>query len=110
MNNKKRVAMGYVFLLPALILFMVVVAYPVFTVSIMTFLAVWNNFIFPSVLNQSKSARTVTIALTMFETETYTPWHIISAAAIIASVPLIIVVLLLQKRIVSGMIEGGVKG
>ena len=82
----------------------------VFTVSIMTFLAVWNNFIFPSVLNQSKSARTVTIALTMFETETYTPWHIISAAAIIASVPLIIVVLLLQKRIVSGMIEGGVKG
>ena len=46
----------------------------------------------------------------MFETETYTPWHIISAAAIIASVPLIIVVLLLQKRIVSGMIEGGVKG
>ena len=30
MNNKKRVAMGYVFLLPALILFMVVVAYPVF--------------------------------------------------------------------------------
>lgn len=89
MNNKKRVAMGYVFLLPALILFMVVVAYPVFN---------------------SKSARTVTIALTMFETETYTPWHIISAAAIIASVPLIIVVLLLQKRIVSGMIEGGVKG
>ena len=82
----------------------------VFTVSIMTFLAVWNNFIFPSVLNQSKSARTVTIALTMFETETYTPWHIISAAAIIASVPLIIVVLLLQKRIVSGMIDGGVRG
>ena len=68
------------------------------------------RLIFPSVLNQSKSARTVTIALTMFETETYTPWHIISAAAIIASVPLIIVVLLLQKRIVSGMIEGGVKG
>lgn len=47
----------------------------VFTVSIMTFLAVWNNFIFPSVLNQSKSARTVTIALTMFETETYTLAH-----------------------------------
>ena len=68
------------------------------------------RLIFPSVLNQSKSARTVTIALTMFETETYTPWHIISAAAIIASGPLIIVVLLLQKRIVSGMIEGGVKG
>ncbi|WP_368858769.1 ABC transporter permease subunit, partial [Eggerthella lenta] len=32
----------------------------VFTVSITTFLAVWNNFIFASVLNQSKAARTVT--------------------------------------------------
>lgn len=82
----------------------------VFTVSITTFLAVWNNFIFASVLNQSKAARTVTIALTTFETETYTPWHVISAAAVISSLPLILVVLGLQKRIVSGMVEGGVKG
>ena len=82
----------------------------VFTVSITTFLAVWNNFIFASVLNQSKAARTVTIALTMLETETYTPWHVISAAAVISSLPLILVVLGLQKRIVSGMVEGGVKG
>ena len=82
----------------------------VFTVSITTFLAVWNNFIFASVLNQSKAARIVTIALTMFETETYTPWHVISAAAVISSLPLILVVLGLQKRIVSGMVEGGVKG
>ena len=82
----------------------------VFTVSITTFLAVWNNFIFASVLNQSKAARTVTIALTMFETETYTPWHVISAAAVISSLPLILVVLGLQKRIVSGMVEGGVNG
>ncbi len=82
----------------------------VFTVSIMSFITVWNNFIFASVLNQHKTARTVTIALTMFETETYTPWHIISAAAILSSVPLIVIVLLLQKRIVSGLMEGGVKG
>ena len=82
----------------------------VFTVSIMSFIAVWNNFIFASVLNQHKTARTVTIALTMFETETYTPWHVISAAAILSSVPLIVIVLLLQKRIVSGLMEGGVKG
>ncbi len=82
----------------------------VFTVNIMSFITVWNNFIFASVLNQHKTARTVTIALTMFETETYTPWHIISAAAILSSVPLIVIVLLLQKRIVSGLMEGGVKG
>lgn len=86
------------------------VAPGVFTVSITTFLTVWNNFIFASVLNQAKNARTVTVALSMFETETYTPWHVISAAAIVSSVPLIIVVLLLHKRIIAGMMEGGVKG
>jgi multiple sugar transport system permease protein len=86
------------------------VAPGVFTVSIITFIAAWNNFIFAAVLNQYKTARTVTIALTMFETETYTPWHVISAASVIVSVPLIIVVMLLQKRIISGLMEGGVKG
>lgn len=82
----------------------------VFTVSIVTFLAAWNNFIFASVLNQQKAARTVTIALTMFETETYTPWHVISAAAVISTLPLILIVLLLQRWIISGMMEGGIKG
>lgn len=86
------------------------VAPGVFTVSIMTFIAAWNNYIFAAVLNQYKTARTVTIALLMFQTDTYTPWHVISAASIICSVPLIIVVLILQKRIISGMLDGSVKG
>ena len=82
----------------------------VFTVSIMTFITVWNNYLFASVFNQRQMARTVTVGLTMIETEAYRPWHVISAAAIISSIPLIIMVLLMQKRIISGMTEGGVKG
>ncbi|MDO4267028.1 MAG: carbohydrate ABC transporter permease [Eubacteriales bacterium] len=82
----------------------------VFTISIMTFINVWNNYIFASVLNPTKKARTVTVALTMFSGETYTPWHLIAAAAVFVSIPIIIVVLILQRRIISGMLEGGVKG
>lgn len=82
----------------------------VVTVSILTFVNAWNNYIFAVVLNQKQSARTVAIALTMFETETYTPWHVISAAAVIVSLPLIVGVLLMQKHIIGGMLEGGVKG
>lgn len=88
---------------------MPLVAPGVFTVSIMTFITVWNNYLFASVFNQRKSSRTVTVGLTLIETEAYRPWHVVSAAAIISSVPLIIIVLLLQKRIISGMVEGGVK-
>lgn len=82
----------------------------VFTISIMTFINVWNNYIFAAVLNPTKKARTVTVALTMFSGETYTPWNLIAAAAVFVSIPVIIVVLILQKRIISGMMDGGVKG
>lgn len=81
-----------------------------FTVSILTFITAWNNYIFASVLNQRTAARTVPVALTMFETESFTPWHLICAAAIIVSLPLVLIVMLMQRRIISGMIDGSVKG
>lgn len=89
---------------------MPLVAPGVFTVSIMTFIAVWNNYLFASVLNPSKKARTVTVALTMYASETTTPWNTIAAAAIVSCVPLVIMVLICQKRIVSGLTDGAVKG
>lgn len=82
----------------------------IFTISIMTFINTWNNYIFPLVLNPTKDARVVTVALTMYSGDTYTPWNLIAAAAIVASIPLIIMVLVIQKRIISGMMDGAVKG
>ena len=82
----------------------------IFTISIMTFINTWNNYIFPLVLNPTKDAREVTVALTMYSGDTYTPWNLIAAAAIVASIPLIIMVLAIQKRIISGMMDGAVKG
>ena len=82
----------------------------IFTISIMTFINAWNNYIFPSVFNPLPKARTVTVALTLYSTETMVPWHLISAAAVVVTLPLVIVVLLLQKKIISGIMDGGVKG
>lgn len=82
----------------------------IFTISIMTFINTWNNYIFALVLNPTKEARVVTVALTMYSGDTYTPWNLIAAAAIVSSIPLIIMVLSIQKRIISGMMDGAVKG
>lgn len=86
------------------------VAPGLFTVGIMTFITAWNNYIFAAVLNQHAAARTVPVALTLFETESYTPWHLICAAAVIVSLPLVLIVMLMQKRIVSGVTSGSIKG
>ncbi len=86
------------------------VAPGMFTVCIMAFIMSWNNYIFSAVLNQLPVARTVPVALTLFETESYTPWHLISAAVVFVSFPLVVIVMVMQKRIVSGLITGGVKG
>ena len=83
----------------------------VFTVSILIFINAWNNYLFAQVFNQLPKARTVTVALTLLRVDEFTiSWEIISAGAIIVTAPLVLVVLLLQKRIISGMMDGGIKG
>ncbi len=82
----------------------------IFTVSILVFINSWNNYLFAQVFNPLETARTVTVALTLFQTEYYVPWELLSAASVVVTAPLIIVVLLLQKKIISGMMDGGVKG
>lgn len=82
----------------------------IFTIAIMTFINAWNNYLFAQVFNPLPSGRTVTVALTLFQIDNYLPWNIVSAAAIIVTLPLIIIILILQKRIIGGMMEGGVKG
>lgn len=82
----------------------------VFTIAIMTFINSWNNYLFAQVFNPLPKARTVTVALTLFQIDNYLPWNLISAAAVIVTLPLIIIILVLQKKIIGGMMEGGVKG
>ena len=82
------------------------------TAGILTFIAAWNEFLLAITLTSNSNARTVPAAIAFFtgSTEFEEPLGTISAASVIISVPLIVLVLLFQKRIVAGLTAGAVKG
>jgi multiple sugar transport system permease protein len=82
------------------------------TAGILTFIAAWNEFLLATTLTSSPSARTVPAAIAFFtgSTEFEVPLGTMSAASVVISIPLIILVLLFQKRIVAGLTAGAVKG
>jgi multiple sugar transport system permease protein len=82
------------------------------TAGILTFIFAWNEFLLAITLTSSQSARTVPAAIAFFtgSTQFEQPLGTISAASVTISIPLIILVLLFQKRIVAGLTAGAVKG
>jgi multiple sugar transport system permease protein len=83
-----------------------------FTAAILVFIFCWNDFLFAITLTSSDASRTVPAALAFFtgESQFTAPTGNIAAAAVIVTVPIIIFVLLFQRRIVSGLTSGAVKG
>jgi len=82
------------------------------TAGILTFIFAWNEFLLAVTLTSSPNARTVPAAIAFFtgSTQFEQPLGTISAASVVISVPLIVAVLLFQKRIVAGLTAGAVKG
>ncbi|MBA3266606.1 MAG: carbohydrate ABC transporter permease [Nocardioidaceae bacterium] len=82
-----------------------------FTTAILAFIAAWNEYLLASLLSKD-NARTVTVEIARFQgaLPRVEPYTTVMAAGTIVTVPLIILVLILQKRIVAGLTAGGVKG
>jgi multiple sugar transport system permease protein len=82
------------------------------TTAILTFIAAWNEFLLATTLTSSLAARTAPVAISQFtgSSEFEVPLGTQSAASVAISIPLIILVLLFQKRIVAGLTAGAVKG
>jgi multiple sugar transport system permease protein len=82
------------------------------TTAILTFIAAWNEFLLAQTLTTSPNARTVPVAISQFtgSSQFEVPLGTQSAASVVISVPLILLVLLFQKRIVAGLTAGAVKG
>lgn len=82
------------------------------TTAILVFISVWNEFLLAVTLTTSPEARTVPVAITFFSgtSQFDQPIGAISAASVLVTVPLVILVLIFQKRIVSGLTAGAVKG
>jgi len=84
----------------------------VFTAAILVFIFAWNDFIFANTLTSTNDARTVPAALAFFtgESQFEQPIGAISAAAVVVTIPIVVMVLIFQRRIVAGLTAGAVKG
>ena len=84
----------------------------VFTTAIIAFFIAWNDFIYGISLTSSEAARPVPAALAFFTgaSQFEQPNGAISAAAVIVTIPVIVLVLIFQRRIVAGLTNGAVKG
>ncbi|MCB5953945.1 carbohydrate ABC transporter permease [Enterococcus sp. CWB-B31] len=80
-----------------------------FSLSILVFIGAWNNYLLSQVLNQFESARTVVVGMTLYQTDNTIPFGIVSAAALVTVMPLLIMVIFFQKNILGGIMQGGVK-
>ncbi|MDF2976219.1 MAG: sugar transporter permease [Actinomycetospora sp.] len=84
----------------------------VFTTAIIAFFLAWNDFVYGISLTSTEAARPVPAALGLFSgaSQFESPNGPIAAAAVIVTIPVIVLVLLFQRRIVAGLTNGAVKG
>jgi ABC-type glycerol-3-phosphate transport system permease component len=80
------------------------------TTAILTFLFAWNEFLFALTLTAGPDRQTVPVAIALFRGQYQVPWGQVLAAAVVASVPVALIVVLFQRRIVRGLTAGAVKG
>jgi trehalose/maltose transport system permease protein len=82
------------------------------TTGLLAFIAAWNEFLFALTFVSNNDTRTVPVAIALLSgaSEQEIPWGPIMAASVIVTVPLVILVLIFQRKIVAGLTAGGVKG
>lgn len=82
------------------------------TTGLLAFIAAWNEFLFALTFTLGDNARTVPVAIALLSgaSQHELPWGLIMAASVIVTVPLIALVLVFQRKIVSGLTAGAVKG
>lgn len=79
------------------------------TLALLKGSAVWNDYLWPLVMTNSESMRTVQLALTMFRDESTVRWGPLMAAATLISLPMILLFLFAQKYFVQGIVSTGLK-
>jgi trehalose/maltose transport system permease protein len=80
--------------------------------GLLAFIAAWNEFLFALTFTVTDTMKTVPVAISQFSGSSSfeQPWGSIMAASMVVTIPLIILVLIFQGRIVSGLTAGAVKG
>lgn len=80
------------------------------TIGVLTFMAIYGDFVLPRVLLQSADNLTIMVGLYLFQSADYAQnWGIFTAGAVIAALPVLVIYLLLQRYIIGGLTSGAVK-
>ena len=82
------------------------------TTGLLAFIGAWNEVLFALTFTQTETLRTTPVAIALLSgaSQQEVPWGPIMAASVIVTVPLVILVLVFQRKIVAGLTAGGVKG
>lgn len=81
----------------------------IFSVALIVFINAWNEYIYALTFMTNDLMRTVPVGIAMFPSNYEMPWGDMAAGSVIVTVPLIILVLIFQKKIIAGLTTGGVK-
>jgi multiple sugar transport system permease protein len=82
----------------------------VFTAAILAFVNAWDEFLLALSFMSSQEMRTVAVGITLYQGEYAFPWPLMSAALIVALVPIAVLIVAFQEKVVSGLTQGGLKG
>lgn len=82
----------------------------VFTAGILAFVNSWDEFLLALSFNSNPSLRTLPVGIQLYQGEFAFPWPVISAALVVGIVPVAILIVIFQERVVSGLTAGGIKG
>ncbi len=81
----------------------------IFTTAILVFIFAWNEFLFALTFTATPKAQTIPVGIALFPGIYEIPWGDIAAATVIVTLPLIFLVVLFERRIISGLAAGAVK-
>jgi ABC-type glycerol-3-phosphate transport system permease component len=78
--------------------------------AILTFLYCWNEFLFALTFTLGPERQTVPVAIALFRGQYQVPWGQVLAGSVVATIPVVLILLVAQRRIVQGLTSGAVKG
>lgn len=81
----------------------------IFTAGIIVFISAWNEFLLTLTLNSDQTYHTAPVAITFLRTQFTVFWGQVAASTVVVTIPTLIIVLLFQKQIISGLTSGSIK-
>ncbi|MDR1551312.1 MAG: carbohydrate ABC transporter permease [Holosporaceae bacterium] len=93
-------------------IFLPVLKPAVVTTGLLAFIAAWNEFLFALTFTLTNQARTVPVSIALFSgaSQHELPYGLIMAASVVVTLPLVVLVVIFQRRIISGLTAGSLKG